>query len=87
MSTTLTMDDLIGECPDCKGTGKRPQESSGGSGGSFGGRRTVTYALGTNPEDCGRCLGTGRWGLTEAGRTVGEFINIYQKLKARGLDG
>jgi DnaJ-class molecular chaperone len=82
----LTMDDLIGPCPDCAGTGKKAQETRSGGGNSFG-RRTTTYALGTNPEDCSRCVGTGRWGLTDEGRVIGKFISIYQKLKERGLDG
>jgi hypothetical protein len=81
---SLTMDDLIGVCANCAGTGKRPQESNS-SGGGF--RRTITYPLGGNPEECVRCAGTGRWGLTETGRVIGEFAGIYQKLKGRGLDG
>jgi DnaJ-class molecular chaperone len=84
---SLTMDDLIGTCPDCGGTGKRPEENKASGGGNSYGFRTVTYALGTNAEDCARCAGTGRWGLTEAGRTVGKFVGIFQKLKERGLDG
>jgi DnaJ-class molecular chaperone len=83
---SLTMDDLIGTCPNCAGTGKR-QEENRSSGGSSYGRRTVTYALGTNPEDCHRCAGTGRWGLTETGRAIGQFVDIFQKLKERNLDG
>lgn len=84
---SITMDDLIGVCPDCSGTGKRPEENRSGGGGNSYGRRTITFALGNSPEDCPRCVGTGRWGLTETGRTLGKFVGIFQKLTERGLDG
>lgn len=77
---SLTMDDLIGVCPNCSGTGKKPQESTGG-------RQTVTYIAGADANDCGRCAGKGRWGLTDTGKTIGEFLDIYKELKKRGLDG
>lgn len=84
---SLTMDDLIGTCPDCAGTGKRLVENRSGASGSSYGRRTTTYIAGSNPEDCKRCAREGRWGLTESGKIIGEFVGIYQKLKERGLDG
>lgn len=83
---SLMMDDLIGTCPDCAGTGKRREEERSGGGNSYV-RRTITYPLGANREECVRCAGTGRWGLTETGRTIGQFVGIFQKLKGRGLDG
>lgn len=75
----LTMDDLIEKCPDCAGKGKKPQENRTAGGRSFG-----TYALGNNMENCGRCLGQGRWGLTETGKVLKEFMDIIEKLKPSG---
>lgn len=79
----LSLDDLIGKCDICGGTGKKPQELLPG-GGSFG-RRVITSApLGADPEDCGGCAGSGRRGLTDAGRAVLDFLDAAQKLKGRG---
>jgi DnaJ-class molecular chaperone len=83
MSASLTLDDLIKECPDCGGTGKKPEGKSTGRGRSFG-QQTSTYAVVSNPENCVRCIGTGRWELTDTGKAVGEFISIFKKLKESG---
>jgi hypothetical protein len=83
MSTSLTLEELIKKCPDCGGTGKKPEEKPTGGGRSFG-RQTTTYALGTDPENCVRCIGTGHWELTDTGKAVGEFIGIFKKLKESG---
>ncbi len=79
----LTLDDLIGKCPSCDGSGKKPQAPAGGGGGSYG-RRIVYAGTGHNPEECGQCAGTGRRGLTETGRAVFEFMEAARKLKERG---
>ena len=70
MSTSLTLDDLIKKCPDCGGTGKKPEEKSIGGGRSFVQQITI-YAQGSNTENCVRCIGTGRWKLTDPGKAVG----------------
>ena len=82
----LTLDDLIGVCPDCSGTGKRSTQKPAGGGRSYG-RQTITYPLGMNEDDCPRCAGTGRWGLTDSGRAILEFMKAAGKLKERGLLG
>src|SRR5258705_6647185 len=76
---TLTMDDLIGVCGECNGTGARIEESRP-NGGTVAGRRIV-YLGSDGPDKCGKCAGTGRAGVTETGKVIGEFAEIYQALK------
>lgn len=74
----LTLDDLIGKCDECGGTGKRRPP------GGRGGRQSITYTLDVRAEDCSKCRGTGRWGLTDAGRAVAELFTVLQKYDSRG---
>ena len=80
------MDDLIGVCTGCDGTGKRTESETRKTGSGFG-RQTVTYRIGDQPEDCPKCVGTGRWGLTETGKVVHDFMVLAEKLATRGLNG
>ena len=81
----LTLDDLVGKCDDCGGTGKKPQEPGHAGGGRPFGRRVVTsFALGSDPEDCGRCVGTGRRGLTATGRAVVDLLTVINSYNAKG---
>ncbi len=80
----MTLDDLIGVCGGCSGTGKKPQQDTSGGGGGFG-RRSTTFALGLSPEECGPCLGTGRRGLTETGRALVELLRVIRKYEDRNM--
>ncbi len=73
---SLTLDDLIKECPTCGGTGKRQQTSSSGGGNTFG----QSKSLGTWGDDnCETCGGDGRVELTESGEAIRRFIQILKK--------
>lgn len=78
---SLTLDDLVGRCDDCGGTGKKPAEESG-SGSSYG-RRVVRYTMNSNPDECGRCAGTGRRGLTETGHAIVQLLGVVDDYKAK----
>lgn len=82
MSISLTLDDLIDVCPECSGTGQKPQQESGG-GGSYAPRVVAVYG----DNKCNRCMGTGRWGLTEGGKALVEFTKIVEQLKNYGRLG
>ena len=66
----LTIDDLIGTCDGCGGTGKKPSPG--------------LHPRDVRAEDCRKCRGTGRWGLTDAGRAVAELFTVFQKYDAKG---
>lgn len=73
----LKLDDLIGKCDACGGTGKKPPSVQRG-------RQIVTYTGSMNADECAKCQGTGRWGLTSAGQAVAELFTILQKYEQRG---
>lgn len=83
----LTLDDLIKTCDVCGGSGRKPEEPgrSAGGGRSYGWTHTTITPLSGGPEECHKCAGTGRHGLTETGKALAEFIEIAPKLRARGL--
>jgi hypothetical protein len=76
----LTLDDLIGKCPDCAGTGEQPQRGVSAGGNTFGQRPVQVFG----DFRCNRCMGEGRWGLTETGRTLVKFLDVVSKLKEYG---
>ena len=81
----LSLDDLIGVCPNCGGTGQQPEET--GQNSSSYGSKTSSFGANGGFDRCRQCVGTGRWGITETGRAFGKFIEVFQILKKAGLDG
>lgn len=83
MSVKITLDDLIGTCPKCGGSGKPQAEPPVRSGGGSYGRQVVRFT--GEPDTCGMCAGTGRRGLTDTGKAVAQFIAITRKYEERRL--
>ncbi len=83
----LTLDDLIGKCDACGGTGKRLREPEGESGGTYGRRVVTSYPLGFSPEECVGCAGTGRRRLTATGRAIVDLFTVVNGYNAKGRIG
>lgn len=87
LAIDLTLDDLIGKCETCDGTGENPFVQKRTGGHSYG-RQVWSGPLELNPVDCSKCLGTGPHGLTATGHAVAELFTIFRKFEEKNrLDG
>lgn len=82
----LTLDDLIGKCETCGGTGENPFVQKRAGSHSYG-RQVWSGATDLDPVDCSKCLGTGRRGLTTTGRAVVELFTIFRKFEEKNRLG
>lgn len=82
----LTLDDLIGECDTCGGSGDDPHVRNREGNRPYG-ERAWSDSTSYHPGDCTKCLGTGRRGLTDAGHAVTELFIIFRKFERRNMLG